>query len=127
MIKKNPLARNLSSITLSAIRPVNIHFLHPGIREQHSSELIMADLMDAKAELSDYIRGVQQIMFQATHKVRQPIANLLGLSNLLDQQYHTQAELKKITGYITQSISILDIFTRDLILFISNLANSKKE
>lgn len=85
-----------------------------------------AELAATKAELRDVTCGLEEIMFQTTHKVRQPIAELSGLSNLLDQSKQSQSELKKITGYLKYSISTLDTFTRDLIKFISNLLGIKK-
>lgn len=85
-----------------------------------------AELKECKAELRDVNRALEEIMFQTTHKIRQPITEILGLANLLDQPEQSQSELKKISDYLKHSISTLDTFTRNLIAFISNLLAGKK-
>ena len=60
-------------------------------------------------------------MFMTSHRVRQPITNILGLSALLDQNINSPEELKVYLDYIKQSALALDSFTKDLTSFISEL------
>jgi|GEM_PF-5640306 len=85
-----------------------------------------AELIETKADLQGYVRGLQQIMFITTHQLRQPITNILGISSMLEEQQLSQAELTTISRYLMQSISSLDVFTKDLIILTASLVNSKK-
>jgi signal transduction histidine kinase len=131
MISKTPARKNTpgNKTPVSLVLNAKMHSFHPPSTGKESTDqlALLTELSQTKADLQDYIRGFQQIMFQATHKIRQPIANLQGLSSLLEKTSYSKTELKIIAGYIRQSISVLDVFTKDLILFISNLANSKKK
>ena len=75
----------------------------------------------AEKETRKYIDGLEKMLFMTSHKVRQPVANILGVSDLLDTTEHSQDELQKIVGYIKQSVISLDVFTKELTLFIHNL------
>src|SRR3954463_4609833 len=101
-------------ISKLALIPVKIKFLPAGTREEALSELsiITDELSEHKRNITDYKRALQEIMFLATHKVRQPITQLLGLSNMLVGHDHSQAELKQIAAYLLKSMSALDLCTR---------------
>jgi signal transduction histidine kinase len=67
------------------------------------------------------------MMFMTSHKVRQPIANILGLSYLLDNQsINSPDELKESLDYIKESALSLDTFTKELTQFIFNLGEKGK-
>lgn len=80
-------------------------------------------LKERKTEecLKEYISGLEKIMFMTSHKVRQPITHILGISNLLDISINSQADFKKSINYLKQSALTLDAFTKELIEFMSDL------
>ncbi|WP_338644889.1 diguanylate cyclase [Flavobacterium sp. KS-LB2] len=98
-------------------------------REKQSAELIIANQELKKAEeyQIEYINGLEQIMFMTSHKVRQPIANILGLSYLLHHQsVNSPDELRESLDYIKQSALKLDAFTKELTQFIFTLGEKGK-
>lgn len=80
-----------------------------------------------KAYLKQCEEGLKKIMFMISHKVRQPIVNIIGLSNLLGQTINLPGKLKKVTEYIKQSVLALDVFTKELVAFISKLGKNKQK
>lgn len=56
-----------------------------------------------------------------SHKVRQPITNILGLTYLLDASFNTPEDIKQSIEYIKTSALSLDAYTKDLITLMSNL------
>ena len=86
-------------------------------------ELDIANLELKKAEENQkkYIKGLDEIMFMTSHRVRQPIANIIGFSNILDLSTSSSDEIKKSVDYIKESAITLDIFTKELSTFISEL------
>ena len=98
-------------------------------KEKRSAELILANQELKKAEeyQIEYIKGLEEMMFITSHKVRQPIANILGLSYLLHQQsVNSPDELEESLDYIKQSALSLDAFTKELTEFIFNLGEKGK-
>jgi len=87
------------------------------------------ELIDAYTELKktadflrDYSKGLEEMMFITSHKVRQPIAHILGISNLLDSSNnYSPDELNKIVGYIKKSATELEHFTRELTDFMTDI------
>jgi light-regulated signal transduction histidine kinase (bacteriophytochrome) len=71
--------------------------------------------------LKEYKSGLEKIMFMTSHKVRQPIAHILGISNLLDISITSQVDLKKSVNYLKQSAQTLDAFTKELTEFMKEL------
>jgi hypothetical protein len=68
-----------------------------------------------------YTEGLEEMIFKTSHKVRQPVTNILGLSNLLDNANISLDHLREITGYMKASAERLDDFTKELTHFIKNL------
>ena len=66
----------------------------------------------------EYIRWLEEMMFMTSHRVRQPIARIIGVSTLLDSFVNSPDELKKMTGFMKQSAETLDTLTRELGAFI---------
>lgn len=98
-------------------------------KEKQSAELIVANLELKKAEeyQKEYINGLEEMMFITSHKVRQPIANILGLSYLLNtQSVNSPDELQEYLDYIKESALNLDTFTKELTQFIFNLGEKGK-
>ncbi len=91
--------------------------------EKRTEELIAANTELKKAEEyhKEYILGLEKMMFMTSHKVRLDIANILGISNLLDHATNSPEEHKQFVDYIKQSAISLDIFTKELTLVIFDL------
>ncbi len=82
-----------------------------------------------RAELSkkEYIKGLEEMIFMTSHKVRQPVAHILGISILLNDSVNSQEDLNKMVGYMKESALSLDAFTKELTSFIKNLeVNAKR-
>jgi hypothetical protein len=66
-------------------------------------------------------------MFLTSHKVRQPVANILGLSEMLNQSISSPEDFKQSLDCIKQSAVSLDVFTRELTTFICELGQKGKK
>ena len=100
-------------------------------KEKRAAELTFANQELEKAEQShrEYILSLKEMMYMTSHQLRQPIAHILGLSEVLDAKKYTGEELVEIIGFIKQSAKCLDKFTMELTAFIYELeikAKSKK-
>jgi len=77
-------------------------------------------------EKTEYIKSLEEMLFMISHKIRQPVANILGLTNLSEEDISSSEEIIKITGYMKDSALSLDNFTRELTAFIYNIAQKGK-
>jgi PAS domain S-box-containing protein len=59
-----------------------------------------------------YIKDLEEIIFIISHKVRQPIAHILGLASVLKDGQNKE-EVKNIVTYIKESAGKLDDFTNE--------------
>jgi signal transduction histidine kinase len=82
-------------------------------------------LKSADIYLEKYIKGMKEMMFMISHHVRQPVVNILGLSNLIDTS-RDPGELKTMLGFIKRSAKALDVFTKELVAFMRELGTTKK-
>jgi signal transduction histidine kinase len=90
-------------------------------KEIRAAELLHAisELKNAEEYQKEYAEGLKQMMFITSHRMRKPIAHILGISNLLDYNLiDSPEELKKMIKLIKVSAEALDNFTRDLTAFI---------
>jgi hypothetical protein len=97
-------------------------------QKKQTDDLIEAYNESGKGEdfLKEYVHGLEEMMFMTHHKVRQPVANILGMANLIDQYANSPTVLKKIATYMKQSATDLDTFTRELTSFIADLEQKGK-
>lgn len=84
------------------------------VLDEHGSVIGSVGTHSDITALKLYTKNLEEIIFSLSHKVRQPVAHILGVSNLLDNEIITKEELKKITGYMKESALNLDKFTREL-------------
>jgi len=75
--------------------------------------------------LKAYVHGMEKMISITNHKVRQPVANILGMANLMDY-VNSPEELKTIVEYMKRSALDLDAFTNELTSFIGNLEQKGK-
>lgn len=62
----------------------------------------------------NYISFLEKIMFFISHKFRQPVANILGLSNVINSGTISKKELNKCLLFIRQCTLSLDKRTREI-------------
>ena len=74
-----------------------------------------------------YEKGLRQMMFIISHKIRQPITKIMGLSLLIENEAENPEELHQIIGYIKASSILLDEFTKELTVFVHQQEQIKKE
>ena len=60
-------------------------------------------------------------MFITSHKIRRPIANILGISNVIEEFVNSRAKLNELVNYLKESARSLDDFTKELTIFIVDL------
>ncbi|RYE58630.1 MAG: hypothetical protein EOP48_03110 [Sphingobacteriales bacterium] len=60
------------------------------------------------------------MMYLISHRVRQPICQIVGISNLLETPNSVE-EVKKMLAYVKASALSLDMFTKDLTEMIKKL------
>lgn len=70
--------------------------------------------------------GLEEIMFIVSHKIRLPLTNIIGLTNLLNINANTDEESIEIIELIKKSATDLDLFTKELALFIKKLDEIKE-
>jgi signal transduction histidine kinase len=83
-------------------------------------------LKKSEEHQQEHIQGMEKIMYMISHEVRQPVVNIIGLSNVIDNDNNTPEELKKIAGLMKQSAQALDTFTRDLSKYIQEKQNESE-
>lgn len=91
-----------------------------------SLRILITDKKQIEEERNEHIRILKEMLFMTSHHVRQPIANILGLASLLNNEQNSQEENFKIVEYIKQSALSLDEFTRELTTFISDITQEKE-
>ncbi|WP_281298327.1 diguanylate cyclase [Flavobacterium limnophilum] len=98
-------------------------------RQIKTAELNIAnrDLKRAEDNEREYIEGLEKMMFLTSHKVRQPIANIIGFSNMLDQTTSSPEELNQLVSCIKEAAITLDNYTRELSSFIRELVQKEKK
>ncbi|MDP2385751.1 MAG: PAS domain-containing protein [Bacteroidota bacterium] len=75
-------------------------------------------------EIERNLKILQEILFMLSHKIRQPIATIIGLSNLLRNCTDSE-KASKIVSYIKDSSVVLDDFTRELTLYINEASTTE--
>jgi PAS domain S-box-containing protein len=74
-----------------------------------------------------HIKSLEEMLFMTSHQVRQPIVNLLGLANQLEDPTNSKDEIMKIISYIKESVVSLDSYTKELTFFICEVNKNVKE
>ena len=81
----------------------------------------------AEEEKKAHILSLEEMLFMTSHKVRQPIANILGLANQLEDKTNSPEEFLQIVDCMKQSAQSLDVFTKELTTFIYEVKNKEQE
>lgn len=76
--------------------------------------LDIAERKEAEEQRKEQIRMLEELLFMISHKVRQPVANILGISNTLNDLDITHEELCTMSNYMKESAVKLDVLTKEL-------------
>lgn len=90
-------------------------------------KLAQKEIVKATKIQKIYERGLREMMFIISHKIRQPIAKIMGLSLLLEDGLENPEDVHQIVTYMKESSKLLDVFTRELTAFVHQQENIKKE
>jgi len=75
----------------------------------------------AEEKKLEYLQGLEEMLFITSHKVRQPVTQILGMVSLLNKEDCTQEDLLQISGYMKNSLDSLNNFTNELTQFLHEL------
>jgi len=64
--------------------------------------------------LIEYEKAMEQVMYDLSHVVRKPVANLLGLTNIIENEKFNEINFKEYIGYIKTISDELDNFIKTL-------------
>lgn len=76
--------------------------------------LNVADRKKSELARKEQIRVLEDLLFMISHKVRQPIANIMGISHLIQHQPINQLDLVTMSTFIGESAKRLDALTKEL-------------
>jgi signal transduction histidine kinase len=62
----------------------------------------------AQFAIAGYTNKLEEFAFKASHDLRRPIANIMGMTNLLNSMELDEDEKAKIINYISVSVNELD-------------------
>ncbi|WP_339920718.1 histidine kinase dimerization/phospho-acceptor domain-containing protein [uncultured Flavobacterium sp.] len=97
-------------------------------KEKRAQELLIAniELKRAQEYQKEYIEGIEMMIYMTSHQIRQPIVNILGLSQLVDFSTDTKVDLKQTLDHIKTSAQSLDELTKELNSYILDLRQKAK-
>jgi signal transduction histidine kinase len=92
-------------------------------KEKRADELVVINNKLSEAELlqKQHIAALEEMTFIISHRVRNQVANILGIAYLLEScDQHSDQEFKKLVQSIIASAASLNTFTQELSTFIHN-------
>jgi len=113
-------------------------FILPGSNEKAILAIVI-DITEQKATerernkmIADYImrtNDLEQFSYIVSHNLRAPVANIIGLTNLLGMGYESQDKIKEMTKYLSESANKLDSVIKDInyVLQVKHQVNEKRE
>ncbi len=95
--------------------------------EKWAAELFVAhnELRKKEKSLLGYVEGMKVMMFMTSHRVRQPIAHILGISELLYNSRYSPDQMK-LLAYLKESALSLDDYTKELTAFMVDLNQNEE-
>jgi PAS domain S-box-containing protein len=78
----------------------------------------VSEMMEAEQLKDNYIKTIEELAFLNSHKVRRPVASILGLMNVFDKNI-TPDDFSKLKEYLTTAAEELDGFTKEASDYIS--------
>jgi PAS domain S-box-containing protein len=81
--------------------------------------LPITDRKEAEEKQEETSKMLESIAFRTSHKVRGPLARIMGLTNLLEKGAIDKTEVEYVSKKLVESSSELDSATHDLTVFVN--------
>jgi hypothetical protein len=69
---------------------------------------------------------MEEMMFITSHKVRLPVANILGITSIIGGFLDAPVQLRKMIIYLKRSATSLDEFIQELTEFINDKEEKRR-
>lgn len=90
--------------------------------------MVINDRVKMDLERKKYVEQLEEMLYMTSHMIRQPVTNIVGLTESLDLHENLSIEEIKQLNFIKKSALDLDEFTHDLNDFILNtIRNNQKK
>lgn len=76
--------------------------------------MLITERKNIERERLSYTKSLEDMLFHTSHKVRQPVSNIVGLANDLKTSNHMDDDDKTSIDYIKRSALKLEVFTNEL-------------
>ncbi|WP_159441166.1 PAS domain-containing protein [Pedobacter caeni] len=76
-------------------------------------------------EREEQIKAMEEMLYKISHEVRQPVVQILGLSDLFEHHIDSEEDLKMTIDGIRRSAILLDNYTRELAGFVRKIRNEQ--
>ncbi|MCD6018453.1 MAG: arcB [Bacteroidetes bacterium] len=89
-------------------------------KDKRTIELSLANdsLEKSQTQQKEHIQGLKKMLFMISHNMRQPIAHILGLSNIIEKESKLAPNTKEMLVFMKQAALSLDNLTKELAAFI---------
>jgi len=91
-----------------------------------SLRTLISERKQLEDEKKEYIKSLEEMLFMTSHKVRQSVANILGLADQLEDFINSPDEIIKMICFTKESALSLDDFTKELTTFIHEVKEKNK-
>lgn len=97
------------------------------IIQYFSLRLPIDDKKRIEAERKAYVESLEKMISMTSHSVRHPVTQILGIVSALENENLESAEQAELLAYLKQSATSLDLFTKELTAYMSNLRKTKQD
>lgn len=94
-------------------------------KQYFSIRTLINDKKEAEQSKVRRIEELQSLLFEISHGLRQPVTQLMGMTELLSQTPKSLQDISQIVQYMKTSTEMLDSYTKELTQHIESIA--KKE
>lgn len=92
-----------------------------GVTWIHGSRIDVTKLKNADHRQLVFTKGMDEMLFMISHKVRHSISQILGLYYLIEDKAVTDDEIKNTISYMKEPAESLDLFTKELTTLMDDL------
>ncbi len=87
----------------------------------HGSRIDVTKLKNADLRKIVFSKGMDEMLFMISHKVRHSISQILGLATMIEGQAVAEDEVKILIKYMQEPAQSLDLFTKELTELMTEL------
>ncbi len=91
------------------------------IREYFSLRLPIDERKRAEKELQDNVISLEKMIFMISHRVRQPVSQILEIVSVLEDSETPKDQSLELISYLKEAGQELDMITNELTQFMNNL------